>query len=194
MMKTIVYIFLAIFLLGCANTDNNTEAIHRIKSGNFRVFKNIMIQARNHQKDKPIAYFFTKEINKKKFLLPNLSLFNCKLNDSTCFKKHTNKKFDIDGFIKASNIKNNNDVHQYTYNFIKEVITEYEKTGVQKIISNSDIGNCIIFYLNEKYFLAYVPEISNVYNVFWKNSFNDKNKIDKYWYSGSIPATSNHKQ
>ena len=71
------------------------------------------------------------------------------------------------------------------YDFTFELFKEFERINIFRIVSNSWIGDCIIFDINENDYLAYVPDIKNVKNEFWKSKFIEANKIDEHWYAGT---------
>ncbi|WP_299187067.1 hypothetical protein [uncultured Aquimarina sp.] len=185
-MKKLIILLIPVFLLSCSSTEKHTEElIEKISSSKVELFKNVKIEARDYNNGVPRAFFFTKELNGKEYLLPNFLAINCKLEDSLCFKNYTDKNFDIVSFAKANNVDRKK-AFKYTEEYIESVVKEYEKIGVYKILSSSQIGDCIIFYINQDEFLAYVQDINKVFNNFWKTNFDKKNKISKKWYYGKI--------
>lgn len=180
-MEKVLYLILLFIFSNCSNKSNIT--IDKIKSSNISLFENVTIEARDFKEGKPRAYFFTKEIKDTKYLLPNITAFDCKIEDSLCFQKYTDKKFNIVAFAKANNIKEQ-EIYKHTSNYIIDVIREFENIGVHKIMSNELIGSCIIFFLEEKRFIAYVSNKKEVNNKFWQAKFNQKNKLGKNWYYG----------
>jgi hypothetical protein len=181
--NTLLIISIIFFFTSCKRDTYQVKDIYkRIKTSDYEIFFGIRIEARKKNGDIYEAPFFTKELNNVKYLLPNYTYHNCKINDTVCVYKKSNKKFDIIEFAEANEI-NRKKALEYTGKYIEKVLNEYSKIGVREVLSDSKIGNCIIFYYQDHNYIAYVPDINKINNEYWKSRFVPSNKIDDKWYA-----------
>lgn len=183
-MKKISTLLFIICFFSCNEKKISIESkLDLIKKSNYQLFNMISIEARNEKENVYKAPFLIKEANNIKYLLPNFKYYDCKVPSIECLKDVTSKKFDI---LEFSSDFNDDDIDPYIFvsNNTDKAFEEFEKMRIHKIVSNSTIGDCIIFLLNEKEYLAYVPNVENIVNRNWKSRFIKENQIDKNWYSG----------
>jgi len=183
-----LFVFLMILILcSCKkdNTDLINQKIYQIQNSEFQIFEGITIESR-YKKDSIFkAPSLFKELEGEKYFLPNYSYYGC--NDSNykeCLERITNHKFDIIAFSKKNNIEDENMSYDYVKEYTNNIFDHYEKINVPYILSKESIGNCIIFYIGEHNFLAYVPDRKEILNTFWLALFNEDNLVSKNWYSG----------
>jgi hypothetical protein len=184
-MERIGLLLLMMFIFSCkAPTRSHEKVISKIQSSNFKLFNGITIEARFEKDGVVQAPFLEIEINGTEFLLPNFKYYGCEVPTPDCFN-HITKKFDIAEFNTQFNKDSDVDGFSFVYDFTFELFKEFERINIFRIVSNSWIGDCIIFDINENDYLAYVPDIKNVKNEFWKSKFIEANKIDEHWYAGT---------
>jgi len=145
---------------------------------------NVHIEARHMKNNIYMTPNFIKEINNKEFLLPSFSYYNCDNGDLSCLENSTGIKFDFFSFSKENGISDKNDTASFASDYSKKVIAEYQKTKMFGILSNSKIGNCIIFFPTRDYFIAYVPKSGIIHNNYWNERFIESNKVETNWYAG----------
>jgi len=183
-MKYLLILSVVFLLFSCeAQEKKMNEIVSKIKSCNVSLFKGVRLEARDKKNGIYRVPFFSKEIGDTLYLLPNYSYYGCSTNDTSCLEIATKKEFNVLEFAKANGIENKKEALIYTGKYIDEVIAEYEKIGVKEILSDSKIGECVIFYLDKEHYLSYVYDTNKIYNQYWKSKFISKNKIDKKWYS-----------
>jgi hypothetical protein len=184
-MKNILIIFI-LLLVSCNSQEENIElSISNIKDSNFELFNGVTIEARNEKDGIYKAPFLTKELNGKEYLLPNFLHHGCTIPEKECLEKISTKKFDILEFHSDNNPDSTVDAYTFANEYTLPIFNEFEKLRAYYIISDSSIGNCIIFLLNEDYYLAFVPNIEDIINDFWKSKFAEENKIEDNWYFGT---------
>ncbi|MGS0748527.1 hypothetical protein [Halpernia sp. GG3] len=174
---------LFLFHFSCTNNKNlYKKQVDLIRNNHFEVFWGVKIDARLRNGNEYIYPDYVMEKENKFFLLPNFIYFKCS-PDLKCIEKVTNKKFDVYEYAKKNNIDNEYAV-KFAYNKSIELNKIFKKLKVKTIVSDFNIGKCIIFFPNAKEFVAYVPNVDNIKNTFWTEKFTIKNKIYKDWYAG----------
>lgn len=179
-------IIITILLVSCNWQDENIDlSISKIMDSNFELFNGVKIEARNEQDGIYKAPFLTKELNGKEYLLPNFSHHGCVTPGKECLEKISSKKFDILEFNSDNNADSTIDPYTFSNEYTSTIFNEFEKLRAYHIISDSGIGDCIIFLLDEEHYLAFVPNGADIKNELWKSRFIEENKIDDKWYSGT---------
>jgi len=187
-MKKIFYLLaIILFLNSCNDNSRHEKLISRIKNSNYMLFFGVTMEARNTVNEKVKAPFLTKEINGKRYLLPNFNYYNCQKPLEKCLRmKKITKKFDIEKYNLKFNENKDVDAYTFTYNSTNAIFKEFEHLNVYRVLSRSSIGNCIIFYINENEYLAYVPDVNSLKNYYWISRFKKDKKEGKYWHSGTL--------
>jgi len=187
-MRSLSIFYIVILFFNSCNTDkSHKELISKIQNSNFKMFIGITIKARYEKEGGVKAPFLTKEINGDRYLLPNFNYYGCSKPEASCLSK-VSKKFDIEKYNSQFNTNKSINAYTFVYRSTSALFEEFERINVLRIYSNS-VGDYIIFNINENDYLAYVPDINNIKNTFWKAKFIEKNKINEYWYSGVIAST-----
>lgn len=181
-------LFILTFVVISCNTNQELDfqqISKSLESKKIEMFYNMRISYRNSDNEgNPVVYFFTKEINGNKYLLPNYKLFDCNILDKECLSKHSKKQFSVKEFAIANGIENDEQIRIFTENFVDNTINEFKKLNVNSVLSDSKIGECIIFYIDDKNYIAYVPNLNNIYNELWESKFINENMIKEKWYYG----------
>jgi hypothetical protein len=183
-MKKIIIIVLITFTSCKEGNDKSTVILRKIQSSNIELFEGVKIEARNKKDGIYLAPFLTKELDGKMYVLPNFNYYGCQNATSECLTNITTKKFDIIEFAQNNHVSS--DPYEYSNKFASEIFKEFENLGVVEILSDSDLGKCIIFSLDENNYIAFVEDIKSIKNEFWKKEFIEKNKIESNWYRGSL--------
>ncbi|MFD0963207.1 hypothetical protein [Pseudofulvibacter geojedonensis] len=183
-MKFYLFIVFFVVLISCnKNQDKSNNSLELIKSSNVTLFEDVSIEARKIVEGKHISPFFKKYKNGKEYLLPNFEYYGCNIELVNCLKENTNKKFDIISYATSKG-KDSLTAYDFVNEYSKTVNTEFEKLNIKSIVSKPNIGECVIYFINEKEYVAYVPDINMVKNTNWRNRFNKKKPIDNFWYQG----------
>lgn len=180
--------FLILFTLFSCNVNKNAsidrELIEVIRNSKFELFEGVNITASHEKNGFFKAPFLSKELDGEDYVLPNFNYFDCNSHEKDCLEKRTTKSFDIIDFYEVSNKSTLGNPYAFSYKYTFPIFSEFEKIKVYRIVSDSDIGNCIIFFIDKKNYLAYVPDVNEIENEVWKSRFTEENRIDWYWYSG----------
>ena len=178
-------LILGAFLLISCNTQNKemNNTVIKIKSCNVSLFKGVRMEARDKKDGIYRVPFFSKEVGDTLYLLPNYTYYGCSTNDINCLAKATKKEYNTIEFAKANGIEDKKEGLNYTGKYIDLIISEYNKIGVREILSDSKIGECVIFYLDKEHYMAYVFDKDKIYNEHWKSMFIYQNQICKNWFS-----------
>jgi hypothetical protein len=183
-MKYLLISLVVFLLFSCeAQEKKMNEIASRIKSCNVNLFKGVRMEASHKKNGIYRVPYFSKEIGDTLYLLPNYSFFGCSTNDTSCLELATKKKYNLIEFAKVNGIVSKKEALIYTGRYIDEVIAEYEKIGVIDILSDSKIGECVIFYLDKEHYVAFVYDTDKIYTEYWKSKFIPQNKIASNWYS-----------
>ncbi len=171
--------------MSCEKRITLEERVASIEKSDFQIFENIHLQARYFKDGKYRAGFFDKQIDGKRYLLPNFHYFGCESGDTICLRKFTIKKINLKEFGYANGYKDTDEAYPITVEYIEKVMKEYDKIKIYKISSNESLGGGIIFYYEEDNYVAYIPDLSKVENENWKKRFTEENKIKDKWYKGN---------
>jgi hypothetical protein len=159
----------------CSNCDEKC-IIDNLKAKELNTFMGISIESRKKQGGKYIAYKFIKEWKDRRFTLPNFNYYS-----ETQIKDP--KLFDVTQYAAANNIKEK-DALDFVRNYSSAIMKEYESMGVYKIFSSHKEGEFIIFFIDEKKFVAYVSDKNQIYSEFWKEKLSSSKEIELHWLLG----------
>lgn len=174
------YILVILFLLyHCTAHKHNTpvkvmDVFKQLKNTNLTIFKNIHIESRLYRDYKHVAFSFSKTLNGKVYAIPNFFYPSI----------YATYACDVENYALQHGIKNELKAYNFVQNYSSTVISEYEKTGVYAIQHNSNLGDIIIFYLDNENYIAYAPDTSKIYNKFWKRCLTSSKRINDVWYTG----------
>lgn len=185
-MKVLI-LYIGIILISCSGSKKESMKDHLtlIKALDLDLLMFVRIEARQERDNIYVAPSFVKEVNDEYFLLPSFSYFGCIESKIECLQAATKIKYDLIEFSKATNgVTLEKEAIAFAIDYSNKVMNEYEKSGVVDILSDSKIGNCIIFFPDKEHYIAYVPDLNEVHNEFWKERFIESNKAENSWYLG----------
>ena len=174
------YSILTTLLLVIIFSCNKNEKIHlqNLMSRNYGLFMGLSIEARKKDNNKFVAYKFSREFKNQRYSLPNFKYYS-----ETQIKNPL--LFDVMKYAAANDIVSEKNALTFVKSYSDSVMTEYERLGVYKIFSSYKQGDFIVFFLNEKEFLAYIPDTSRIYSDFWKNKLRVSKSIERNWVIGN---------
>lgn len=180
-MRNIGLLIMVSVVLSCGKTNiTNEEIISKIQNSNYKIFYGVTTEARNEMDGVFKTPFLKKEIDGQSYLLPNFEYYECEEPVQECLPKG----FDIEKFYELNITKTSQEPHKFVRDYTTPIFKEFEKIRVYRILSRSSIGECIIFYIDENNYVAYVPDIEKIHNELWKLRFVPDNKIGEHWYAG----------
>jgi hypothetical protein len=170
-------LLIQILLIASMSCQEKKKPIVFLKESDYKMFFGVTIEARKVDSNKYVAYKFTKELDDKKFILPNYKYYNDRQigNDTL---------FDILKYGSAYGLKSFSDANNAARRYSDSIVNEFDKSKAYKIFSSEKEGHFIIFYLNPTDFIAYVPDKSKVSNDFWKSTLNKCKQLEPNWFSG----------
>lgn len=180
-----LYIITAFLLLvACSNKEKMlNEQIEVVQKSNYELFEGVTIEARGIINDTLRVPFINIEKNGTSFLLPNFDYYECPSLDTTCLESKSRKTFNITEFSSLFNPRPKElSANAFTYQTVKPIVQEFQRLNLIKIHSSSNIGQCIIFELEENTFLVYAESGSRINNDKWKSQLVQKNSIAPSWY------------
>ena len=179
--KILLLILLTLFC-SCKNTNQHLDKkISIIQNSNFELFEGVRIESRYIKDGIHQAPFFTKQLNNRNYFLPNASYYGCDFGDFKCLEKATEVGSDPIDFAYENNVSKEK-ANIFIGDYTKKIIREFEKLRLSQVLSDSKIGDCLIFFLKDNYRLIHVNIPSEIYNSYWKTEILKAEKINQRWY------------
>lgn len=171
--SVIILIYFCFF--SCKNEEKSIEyLIEDLIHCNFKLMEDVRIKARTEREGKYIAYKFSKKLEGKYYTLPDFNFHQEKQSQNKSI-------FDELVYAKAKGITMDS-LKKYS----KEVIQTFECSKMVEIISDSKIGDCIIFHPNNDSYIIHVLNPEKIYNEFWKEQILKAKEVQKGWYVGFL--------
>ncbi|GEP88715.1 hypothetical protein SAMN05660909_01186 [Chitinophaga terrae (ex Kim and Jung 2007)] len=175
--------FLALFaflLLSCCNQTKGyrekcSEKINQLERSDLDLFRGVFIEARVERNDTFIVYSFVKELNGQEFYLPNFSRYDSMMISNS-------KNFDVLKYGQYFGYSAPQAAWQYSKEYADSIISTFEKMRVSSVLGRNE--GMLVFYFDDKTYLAYVPDKTKIINEFWKEKMQTLDSVKPGWYFG----------